>query len=396
MNTIAKPNVIFIDETRRSFGIAPSVDNDEHEQGNTSTADPLLFDGVFSSPEMTRTYRIASLVAVTDVPVLITGESGVGKEVFAQFIHKHSPRANNPLVRVNCAALPNDLLESELFGYERGAFTGAVVEKPGKFELAGKGTILLDEIAEMSPRLQAKLLHVLQDGEFSRLGGRRQLRAEARVLASTNRKLEEAVSRGEFRDDLYFRLNVIRIKVPPLRERKQEIVLLSNYFIRKYAEKYGKSLQELPPDILKIFLDHDWPGNVRELENAIRRYLILPHLGIEIAELSPTRGSTAAAAPIAPSIPVPHFQPNPFPMEFSSLKKAGVLAAEEAERKLILLALQQTNWNRKQAALRLNICYKALLNRIKKWQLRKPELPDRRSARHKRMAAEQPVEQASV
>ena len=395
MNTIAKPNVIFIDETRRSFGIAPSVDNDEHEQGNTSTADPLLFDGVFSSPEMTRTYRIASLVAVTDVPVLITGESGVGKEVFAQFIHKHSPRANNPLVRVNCAALPNDLLESELFGYERGAFTGAVVEKPGKFELAGRGTILLDEIAEMSPRLQAKLLHVLQDGEFSRLGGRRPLRAEARILASTNRKLEEAVSRGEFRDDLYFRLNVIRIKVPPLRERKQEIVLLSNYFIRKYAEKYGKSLQELPPDILKIFLDHDWPGNVRELENAIRRYLILPHLGIEIAELSPTR-STAAAAPIAPSIPVPYFQPNPFPMEFSSLKEVGVLAAEEAERKLILLALEQTNWNRKQAALRLNICYKALLNRIKKWQLRKPELPDRRNARHKRIAAEQPVEQASA
>src|SRR2546422_5294213 len=161
MNTMEKPNVIFIDETRRSSGIAPSVDNCEHEQGNTLTADPLLFDGVFSSPGMARTYRIASLVAVTDVPVLITGESGVGKEVFAQFIHKHSPRANNALIRVNCAALPNDLLESELFGYERGAFTGALVEKPGRFELATGGTILLDEIAEMSPRLQAKLLHVL-------------------------------------------------------------------------------------------------------------------------------------------------------------------------------------------------------------------------------------------
>src|SRR6058998_2165468 len=151
MNTMEKPNVIFMDETRRSFAIAPSVDN--HEQGNTLTVDPSLFDGVFSSPEMTRAYRIASLVAATDVPVLITGESGVGKEVFARFIHNHSPRANKRLIKVNCAALPNDLLESELFGYERGAFTGATVEKPGKFELADDGAILLDEIGEMSPAL---------------------------------------------------------------------------------------------------------------------------------------------------------------------------------------------------------------------------------------------------
>src|SRR3989454_10226782 len=198
-----KMNVLFVDETRFASRLSP--DKDQREGLNSPAQDPL-FDGVFTAPEMTRAYEIASLVAATDVPVLITGESGVGKEVFAQFIHKHSPRANHPLIRVNCAALPNDLLESELFGYERGAFTGAVVEKPGKFELAGRGSILLDEIAEMTPRLQANLLHVLQDGEFSRLGGRRQLRAEARILASTNRKLEEAVSRGGFRDDLYFRL----------------------------------------------------------------------------------------------------------------------------------------------------------------------------------------------
>jgi len=389
-----KPNVHLAEETRRSSDIGFPPNNREHEERNMSVADPL-FDGVLTSPEMMRAYRIASLVAVTDVPVLITGESGVGKEVFAQFIHKLSPRVNNPLVRVNCAALPNDLLESELFGYERGAFTGAVVEKPGKFELAGRGTILLDEIAEMNPRLQAKLLHVLQDGEFSRLGGRRQLRADARVLASTNRKLEEAVSRGEFRDDLYFRLNVIRIKVPPLRERKQEIVLLSNHFIRKYAEKYGNPLRELPPEILTKFLDHDWPGNVRELENTIKRYLILPHLGIEMGDFPKTPISTAVAA-IAPAIPVPNLGPNAFPAEFSSLKEAGVVAAEEAERKLILLALAQTNWNRKQAALRLNICYKALLNRMKKWQLRKPESFDRRGSRHKAVAADQPVEQVSL
>ena len=382
----------------RTSGFSP--DGGESEQRNALIPDPSV-DGSFSSPEMTRAYRIAGLVAVTDVPVLITGESGVGKEVFAQFIHKHSPRANHPMVRVNCAALPNELLESELFGYERGAFTGAVAEKPGKFELAGRGTILLDEIAEMSPRLQAKLLHVLQDGEFSRLGGRRQLRAEARILASTNRKLEEAVSRGEFRDDLYFRLNVIRIKIPPLRERKQDILHLSNFFIQKYGEKYGNSLRQLPPEILKVFLDHNWPGNVRELENTIKRYLILPHLGIDIvlphlgidiADLPQTRANTEAPS-IAASVPMPTFPPRALPAEFSSLKEAGVVAAEEAERKLILVALEQTHWNRKQAALRLNICYKALLNRMKKWQLRKPGTPDRRTPR--RRVTEEPLEQAS-
>jgi two-component system response regulator AtoC len=379
---MGKANVHFIDEPRTGEF---SQDSRENELRNTSIPDhPLVLDESFNSPEMARAYRIAALVAVTDVPVLITGESGVGKEIFAQFIHKHSPRANHPMVRVNCAALPNELLESELFGYERGAFTGAVVEKPGKFELAGRGTILLDEIAEMSPRLQAKLLHVLQDGEFSRLGGRRQLRAEARILASTNRKLEEAVSRGEFRDDLYFRLNVIRIKIPPLRERKQEILHLSNLFIQKYGEKYGNSIQQLPPEILKVFLDHSWPGNVRELENTIKRYLILPHLGIDIADLPQTRANTEAQ-PIAPSIPTPMFAPKTLPAEFSSLKEAGIVAAKEAERKLILLALEQTHWNRKQAALRLNICYKALLNRMKKWQLRKPNTPDRRSSQRKQM-----------
>ena len=383
-----KPNVHSVDMTTRSSAIGFPPDDDRRRSTSVKEVTDPLFEGEFCSPEMARAYRIAGLVAVTDVPVLITGESGVGKEVFAQFIHNHSPRANNPLIRVNCAALPNDLLESELFGYERGAFTGAVVEKPGKFELAGRGTILLDEIAEMSPRLQAKLLHVLQDGEFSRLGGRRQLRADARILASTNRKLEEAVSRGEFRDDLYFRLNVIRIKVPPLRERKQEIVHLSNYFIRKYAEKYGNCLQELPLDVLKVFLDHDWPGNVRELENAIKRYLILPHFGIEITDLSQMRTNVPAST-VAPSIPIPSLEPKPLPTEFPSLKEAGVIAAEEAERKLILLALEQTSWNRKQAAVRLNICYKALLNRMKKWQLQRPESYDRRTSRHKRVSAAQ-------
>src|SRR6266850_1657895 len=382
-----KPNVLFVDETRFASRLSP--DKNGREGLNSPALDPL-FGGVFTTPEMTRAYEIATMVARTDVPVLITGESGVGKEIFAQLIHKHSPRANNPLIRVNCAALPNDLLESELFGYERGAFTGAVVEKPGRFELATEGTILLDEIAEMSPRLQAKLLHVLQDGEFTRLGGRRALRADARIIASTNRKLEEAVLRGDFRDDLYFRLNVIRIKIPPLRERKQEIVVLSNYFFEKYAEKYRSPLRELPAELLKAFLEYHWPGNVRELENAIKRYLILPpHLSMEIVNLPESRVEVASPPQAVPPAPTQNTLPDTFPTELSSLKEVGVLAAEEAQRRLILLALEQTNWNRKQAARRLNICYKALLNRIKKWQIQRPESQGPRSSRRKSATAEQ-------
>jgi two-component system response regulator AtoC len=324
-------------------------------------------EGIVGSPEMTRAYEIANLVARTDVPVLITGESGVGKEVLARFIHCHSRRADKPLIRVNCAALPDDLLESELFGYERGAFTGATVQKPGKFELADGGSILLDEIGEMSPHLQAKLLHVLQDGEFSRLGGRQQMRVDARIIASTNRHLEDAVARGDFRADVYFRLNVIRLEIPPLRERKQEIVALCNYFINKYREKYESTVQEVPPHILRTFLDYDWPGNVRELENVIKRYLILPQADFDISGLPrPLSKSHATVSVSQAPVPAP-------PREFASLKQVGFEAAERAERELVLSMLEQTNWNRRQAARQLNICYRALLNKIKKWQISRPE-----------------------
>ena len=315
--------------------------------------------GIVGSPEMTRAYEIANLVARTDVPVLITGESGVGKEVLARFIHCQSRRGDKPLIRVNCAALPDDLLESELFGYERGAFTGATAQKPGKFELADGGSILLDEIGEMSPHLQAKLLHVLQDGGYSRLGGRQQMRVDARVIASTNRRLEDAVARGEFRADVYFRLNVIRLEIPPLRERKQEIVPLSTYFINKYREKYESTVQEVPPHILRTFLDYDWPGNVRELENVIKRYLILPQVDFDISGLPRPRTKSQATV----SAP---------PREFASLKQVGLEAAERAERELVLSTLEQTNWNRRQAARHLNVCYRALLNKIKKWQICRP------------------------
>jgi two-component system, NtrC family, response regulator AtoC len=316
---------------------------------------PAYTDIVSSSPRMLRIKEIARQVADTDVPLLILGESGVGKEVLARFIHANSSRAEKPLVKVNCAALPNELLESELFGHERGAFTGALSEKPGKFELAGKGTILLDEIAEMSLHLQAKLLHVLQDGEFARLGGRRSIHASCRIIASTNKKLAALVSRGEFREDLFYRLNVIPIEIPPLRERREDIPLLSNFLFQKYRLRYNPSLQRLPAELLTVFSGAEWPGNVRQLENVIKRYLILPDVSSVLAELSHPALSEEAPAP------------NSF-----HLKEVSAQAAERAEKEMVLRLLDETNWNRKQAAQRLGICYKALLNKLKKWQVRQP------------------------
>ena len=309
-----------------------------------------------TNAKMLRLKEIAKQVADTDVPVLIMGESGVGKEVMARFIHLHYSRREKAFIKVNCAALPHELLESELFGHERGAFTGAHADKPGKFELADKGVLLLDEIGEMSPHLQAKLLHVLQDGEFSRVGGKHTLRVDARIIASTNRRLEEAVAKGEFRADLYFRLNVIRMTIPPLRERREDIPLLWNYFLQRYIEKYKTGVSQLPAELLDTFLSYDWPGNVRQLENAIKRYVILPDLELAMAELRSQRvdGQPAPVAAVAGPV---------------SLKEVSGLAAEQAERELVLRVLDETNWNRKEAARRLEICYKALLNKLKKWQI---------------------------
>ncbi len=313
-------------------------------------------DILSTNPKMLRIREIAKHVADTDVPVMILGESGVGKEVLARFIHSNSCRRDKPFIKVNCAALPNDLLESELFGYERGAFTGALNEKPGKFELADKGTLLLDEIGEMTPHLQAKLLHVLQDSEYSRLGGKRTVRVDARVLASTNINLEEAVAKGSFREDLYFRLNVIRLDLPPLRDRREDIPMLCNYFLYKYRERYKSQVEEVSPQLMDCFLRYDWPGNIRQLENAIKRYLILPDVDMTISELKE---------------PMPGEAPVPVKGKESSmsLKDVSSRAAEQAEKELVLRILEETSWNRKQAARRLNICYKALLNKLKRWQI---------------------------
>src|SRR6266436_10247208 len=307
---------------------------------------------VLSSPRMAGIRELALQVAETDAPVLILGESGVGKEVLARFIHAHSGRAPKRFVKVNCAALPQDLLESELFGYERGAFSGAVRDKPGRFELADKGSILPDEIGEMSPHLQAKLLHVLQDGEFSRLGGKKSVRVNVRVLAATNKKLKEAVLKGEFRNDLYFRLNVIKFEVPPLRDRREDIPLLCTHFVEKYRERYQSPVQQFPKDLIEAFLRYDWPGNVRKLENVAKRYLILPDADIA----SELRGNSQEQV-------VPVHTGN------VSLKEVAGHAAEMAEKEVVLRVLEETGWNRKESARRLKISYKALRNKLKKWQL---------------------------
>jgi two-component system response regulator AtoC len=324
-------------------------------------------DFVSTNPAILRIKEISRQVADTDAPVLMLGESGVGKEVVAQFIHGQSRRRNQPFVKVNCAALPQELLESELFGYERGAFSGAVRDKPGRFEQADGGSILLDEIGEMSPNLQAKLLHVLQDGEFTRLGGRRPMKVDSRVLASTNSRLAEAVAAGRFRQDLYFRLNVIRIDIPPLRARRDDIPLLCAHFLRLYSARYNSSVRELPRELRNAFQRHDWPGNVRELENAVRRYVILPDLEMSLANLEETR-----PAPDRPELSLVEKPSVDRPLARRgadvSLRKVAAQAAEEAERKLLRRVLAETRWNRREAASQLKISYKALLNKLKKWE----------------------------
>jgi two-component system response regulator AtoC len=256
------------------------------------------------SPSMQAVKNLVLQIADTDATAMIQGESGVGKELVARAIHRNSRRAAQAYVRVNCAALPAELLESELFGYERGAFTGAIREKPGKFELAHDGTIFLDEVAEMSPALQAKFLHVLQDGEFSKLGGRRDIKVNVRVVAATNQVLERAVEEGRFREDLYYRLNVVRVHVPALRERVEDVPVLVDHFLRRFAEQYRKpNVPPIPERLMKLFMTYQWPGNVRELENMIRRWVILrdeKNLCKEIVGRMNWKESSDAAAPVEP------------------------------------------------------------------------------------------------
>jgi transcriptional regulator with PAS, ATPase and Fis domain len=301
----------------------------------------------------------AALVAHVDIPVLLLGESGTGKEVLARLIHKLSTRAHRTFLKVNCAAVPADLLESELFGYEPGAFTGATHAKPGKFELCNKGTILLDEIGEMPPALQAKLLHVLQDQQFSRLGSRSIIKVDVRILAATNIDIPQALATKRLREDLYYRLNAFTLHLPPLRERKEEIPILLKHFMTRMAEQYARPQLPLSPPLLEACQRHSWPGNLRELNNFLKRYLILGDENLAAAELQPRHdGSGGGAHPDSG---------NRATESGGGLKSLARSAKDEAEGEAIRQALEQTNWNRKQAAALLQISYKALLYKIRQY-----------------------------
>jgi len=347
----------------------------------------FLFWG--DSPDMKSIANVIEQVADSDVTVLIRGESGVGKELVARAIHTRSLRKDRPFVKVNCAALPAELLESELFGHEKGAFTGAASTRIGKFEQADTGTIFLDEIGEMKAALQAKMLHVLQDAQFTKLGSNKPINVDVRVVAATNRDLEQMMLAGEFREDLYYRLKVIEVTVPPLRERRGEIVQLSDFFMDRYARRYNRRPLELSPELQQLFLTYEWPGNIRELENMIKRLVILQDEQLAIREM--TRAprvvhayATAAAGATAtleapPPIEVAADDEGPTTDEdvapsngpvttapvSSRLADLAKAAAMKAERSAIEDALHQVHWNRRRAAQQLGVSYKTLLNKIK-------------------------------
>jgi two-component system response regulator AtoC len=343
----------------------------------------FLFWG--DSPEMQTIATVIEQVSDSDVTVLIRGESGVGKELVARAIHTRSSRRDRPFVKVNCAALPAELLESELFGHEKGAFTGAATTRIGKFEQADTGTIFLDEIGEMKPALQAKLLHVLQDGQFTKLGSNKPVNVDVRVVAATNRDLEAMMAAGDFREDLYYRLKVIEVTVPPLRERRAEILHLTDFFIDRYARRYNRPVRALSPELHQLFLAYEWPGNIRELENMVKRLVILQDEQLVIREITRVAkpvAAYAAAAVGAGDVSAPSISPDAdefsgdddelttvdeqvVPSTGSRLADVAKAAAMKAERAIIEETLQQVRWNRRRAAEQLGVSYKTLLNKIK-------------------------------
>jgi two-component system response regulator FlrC len=308
------------------------------------------YEIVTQDPAFSRVLDRARQAAASTATVLIEAESGTGKELLARMIHKESPRASGPFVAVNCAALPENLLESELFGYERGAFTGASVSKPGKFEMAHHGTLLLDEIGEMAPLLQAKLLRVLQEREVDRIGGKDPVRIDVRVIATTNRDLALLVRAGGFREDLYYRLNVIRLHIPPLRQRSGDVLLLADFFCRRYAKAFGKPGTHLSRSALELLSRQTWPGNVRELENAVQRAVALAtQENIDLLDLSSSVSKTETEG----EDPVP----------------AAGMTVREMERQLIQRTLQNTGGNRTHAARILGISLRTLRNKLNEFGL---------------------------
>jgi two-component system response regulator AtoC len=352
-----------------------------------------------NSEKMRSIATVIEQVADSDVGVLIRGESGVGKELVSRAIHQRSTRRNRPFVKVNCAALPAELLESELFGHERGAFTGAANTRIGKFEQADTGTLMLDEIGEMKPALQAKLLHVLQDGEFTKLGSNKRVQVDVRIVAATNRDLEKMMISSDFREDLYYRLKVIELTVPPLRERPDEIPTLIDFFISRYARKYNRPARPLTDHLRQLFMEYEWPGNIRELENMIKRVVILQDEQLVIREIERNMQRAQAAPAAAPAfavhvgLPAGYVMPPiPYPPQpvagpdaeandgegdaieevpeaassgGGSLAAVAKAASMKAERAAIEQTLGQVHWNRRKAAQILGVSYKTLLNKIK-------------------------------
>jgi two-component system, NtrC family, response regulator AtoC len=310
------------------------------------------------SPAMVELQRQIEMVAGVDVPVLLLGESGAGKEFVARKLHARSPRSTHTFLKINCAALPSDLLESELFGYEPGAFTGAVKSKPGLFELSDHGTILLDEIGEMPPGLQAKLLHVLQDRQFSRLGGRRLLTVDVRVVAATNIDIEKALERKTFRTDLYYRLNTITLRVPPLRERRQDIPQFVEYFIHLLSVELGCRPRPLTRRAFEACMQHSWPGNVRELKSFICRHLILKDDDALVAELLAGGGAPEIACQDGSGT--------------DGLKSRVASLRADAERQMIEECLRKSRWNRTETARALHISTKTLWNKMRQYGISDP------------------------
>ena len=354
-----------------------------------------------NSDPMRRIATVIDQVGDSDVAVLIRGESGVGKELVARAIHQRSTRRSRPFVKVNCAALPAELLESELFGHEKGAFTGAAATRIGKFEQADGGTLMLDEIGEMKPALQAKLLHVLQDAEFTKLGSNKRVQVDIRIVAATNRDLEKMMLSGDFREDLYYRLRVIEVVVPALRERRDEIPGLLESFVARYSRKYRRSAPRISPELRQLLLQYEWPGNIRELENMIKRLVILQDEQLVFTEIERNArrlATVAAGVPDGVAEPVgagavaragmgslgpdpsgvppasfgaPNGEPGaadetePAEEGGGSLATVAKAAAMKAERVVIEKTLRQVHWNRRKAAVILSVSYKTLLNKIK-------------------------------
>ena len=331
--------------------------HEENRQLREALGHRYQFDNIVAnSPGMQEVLATVEQVAPSNSTVLLGGESGVGKDMIARAIHQHSRRVNGPFVKINCTAIPENLLESELFGYEKGAFTGAVTAKPGKFELADKGTIFLDEIGDMPGSLQVKLLRVLQEREFERLGGTRTIKVDVRVVAATNQDLRAALEQGTFREDLYYRLNVVPISIPPLRAHKEDIPYLVDHFIARFSESSGKAIKGITPEALKVLVDFHWPGNVRELENIIERAVVMVSgTEIEASDIrldTPSQGGGQTVSTTEENSAI--------------LFLPQGMTLDQYEDKLIREALQRAGGNKSQAARLLGLSRNALRYRLSK------------------------------